>query len=107
MNSAMSAQPVTTGPATINRMGLIAMNAMIVCLYQVGESPRKLLQKALREESLMSISPCRCLSLIVGGMQFAAAPLIEHVCLIRRLCNAQRQTLALYTGFNVTGYTTM
>jgi hypothetical protein len=53
MNSPISAQPVTTGPATINNIGLMTINPMIVCLYQFGDSPRKLLQKAFREESLI------------------------------------------------------
>jgi hypothetical protein len=50
-------------------------------------------------------SPYRCLSLVVGGARRGVATLIDRVCMIRRLRPTQTQTLALYTGSDIAGYT--
>ena len=57
INSAISAQPLTTGPATASSTGFITKNPIMVCLYQAGDSPRKLCHKAPSGDELMMRYP--------------------------------------------------
>ena len=59
MNSSTSTHPVTKGPATTSRMGLMARKATMVSLYQRGVWPRKFCQKAFAVLILFSLN---CLS---------------------------------------------
>lgn len=58
MNSAISAQPVTNGPASNSKIGFAIKKATIASLYQFGAFPKKLLAKAPVSVRVMLLHLC-------------------------------------------------
>ena len=72
INSATNNQPATAGPKLKNTKGLIIKKKSIVCLYHVGDCPKKLRPKAAAKDLDIFLSPKKMRILSASGLQISS-----------------------------------